>query len=356
MKRGLILFICIFLLSFIINAQEKSPSDTITNTQNQKKTDFTALPTLSFDRSKGTGFGAIGMAFFKLSDKKGTKPSSVMVNGKYTTEKNWHAAAMTQLFFSEDKYRLMIGGGYMNSNFQTYEDLGGGQLEIPYNNHGGFFFISPSVRVWKQLYLGIGGQMFKSHLDMDVPAPGQDSVSTSWMNSFATTATFDTKDNPYNATQGLSASVRLNAFPVWLKNTATFYKMHAEFNYYTRIDHSKVLASRASLNAGLGDVPFVAQTYVGGRDIRGYTKGEYRGNQTYDIQTELRWNFYKRWGTVGFFGLAMATSPGYVSPLLPGGGGGIRYLVVPKYNINAGIDAAAGIDDWGLYFRITEAF
>ena len=37
-------------------------------------------------------------------------------------------------------------------------------------------------------------------------------------------------------------------------------------------------------------------------------------------------------------------------------GAGVRYLAIPKANINIGFDAEIGRDDWGVYFRIGEAF
>ncbi len=324
----------------------------------EKKVHITGLPIISFDRSKGTGFGGMGMAFFKFGNRPDTKPSSVMLSGKVTTQKNWHASAMASLYFSGDRFRLMTGAGYMNSNFQTYEMIDQANVEVPYNNHGGFFVVMPSMRVWNRLYVGFGGQMFKSHLDMDMPDPQTDSISVSWMNSLAASVQFDQRDSPYNPAGGINTSLRFNYFPDWMKNVDTYYKMHAEFNIYNRLSPSMVLASRAALNVGLGGLPFQGQNYIGNRDIRGYTKGAYRGDQTYAVQSELRWNFYHRWGAVGFFGLALATTPkdNYVSPLLPGGGAGLRYMILPVYNINLGIDAALGRDDWGVYFRIAEAF
>ncbi len=316
-----------------------------------KKVDFTALPTIAYDRSRGAGFGLITMTFFKLSNAPSTKLSSVNVSGQYTTEKNWYVSAFSQLYFGGDRFRLMVGGGYMNSNFQTYQDIGGSEVEIPYNNHGEYIFLSPMVRVYDRLYLGIGGQMFHSHLDVEAATP---QISTEWLNSLAITSMYDSRDNAYTPSKGWKGSIRVNFFPEWLKNDSAFNKIHFELNNYTRLDHNKVLASRISANLSLGSTPFVAQNYVGNKDIRGYTKGEYRGDQTYALQTELRWNFYKRWGAVGFFGLAMTTNP--ESPVLPGGGVGIRFMVIPAHQINAGIDAAAGRNDWGIYFRITEAF
>jgi hypothetical protein len=37
---------------------------------------------------------------------------------------------------------------------------------------------------------------------------------------------------------------------------------------------------------------------------RGYTQGAHRGNYLVALQGEYRWNFYGRWGAVGFGGLA----------------------------------------------------
>ncbi len=365
MSKKIILIICTFCLFSFVEAQENKPDTVVHNADTAappkkqgKKFSVAGIPLLSFDQTKGTGFGGIAMAFFKLDSDPETKPSSISVMGKYTLKDNWYASAMANLFFTKDRYRLMFGGGYMNSNFQALEVIDYSSVEVPYNNHGGFLFFIPYIRVWNQLYVGVGGQMFKSHLDLDFPDPIPDSISINWMNSLALNTTFDTRDSPYNPSKGVNSTIRFNYFPDWMENVDTYYKIHAEGNYYWRIDHSKVLASRLSMNIGMGDLPFVGQSYVGNRDIRGYTKGEYRGDQTYAIQSELRWNFYRRWGAVGFFGLALATTPktDYVSPVLPGGGIGARYMVLSNYHINLGIDGAVGKDDWGVYFRITEAF
>jgi hypothetical protein len=44
------------------------------------------------------------------------------------------------------------------------------------------------------------------------------------------------------------------------------------------------------------------------------------------------------------------------SPLLPGAGVGERFMALPDYQGNVGFDVAVGRDDWGIYFRIGEAF
>ena len=62
---------------------------------------------------------------------------------------------------------------------------------------------------------------------------------------------------------------------------------------------------------------------------------------------------------VGFLGVATAVdSPSEIAfnDLLPGVGFGIRYMMIPSEKINVGIDVAFGKNDWGVYFRIGEAF
>jgi hypothetical protein len=42
--------------------------------------------------------------------------------------------------------------------------------------------------------------------------------------------------------------------------------------------------------------------------------------------------------------------------ILPGAGIGFRYMMIPEIRANVGVDIAVGREDWGLYFRIAEAF
>ena len=42
--------------------------------------------------------------------------------------------------------------------------------------------------------------------------------------------------------------------------------------------------------------------------------------------------------------------------ILPGAGAGFRYMADSETNMNVGLDFAVGDGDWGLYFRVGEAF
>jgi hemolysin activation/secretion protein len=109
-----------------------------------------------------------------------------------------------------------------------------------------------------------------------------------------------------------------------------------------------------------GNVPFQAQAIVGRDDIRGYSQGQFSGNQVYALQSEYRWMFNNsRFGMVGFAGVATAVqsiSDIFKSELLPGVGAGIRYRLIPALKINIGVDAGVGKGDYSITFRIGEAF
>ena len=89
-------------------------------------------------------------------------------------------------------------------------------------------------------------------------------------------------------------------------------------------------------------------------------KERHRGDNIATIQTEYRWNGLGKAGFVGFFGLATVWGDEDISgsngEIFPGGGVGFRYTVFEEQHMNVGLDAAVGKNDWGLYFRISEAF
>ncbi len=73
----------------------------------------------------------------------------------------------------------------------------------------------------------------------------------------------------------------------------------------------------------------------------------------------LGYNFRNRVGLVGFAGLATiygSDTESFNWGLYPGGGVGCRYQAFKSTRFNIGLDAALGKDDWGMYFRIGEAF
>ncbi len=328
--------------------------------ESEKKFKVTGLPMIDYSRSQGVKVGGIVMGFFSMSQRDTVSPSSqVGLIGLYTGKKSWGGAAFARLFWGEDKYRFLGGIGGASINFQYYEDelIPGGGF-INFNTGARFAYGEISRRVVSHLYVGVLGSFSSVRTEFDIgeePAePTREKI-----NGLGIPVQWDTRDNVYNSTSGVYSVVRTVFNQEWLGSDFEYTGVNFQINGYQRLSERGVLAGRLSAFVGLGDVPFEGQRVVGREDIRGYSQGEWRGEQVYAAQAEYRRNLAGKWGAVAFAGVALAVNPDDedpTSPLLPGVGAGVRYLAIPDEGINLGFDAAVGRSDWGIYFRITEAF
>ena len=359
----------------ISNLDTVKKTDTVK--KKEKKFAFMPIPTLTYDRSQGAGIGVIAMGLFKADNSKKVPLSRLMGVGNYATNDSYYFMFGTRLYLMEDYWRILGAVGYINYNFQafqTFEDVDGGQAgvyETPYTTKGSLFAFAIQRRVFENFYLGIGGFMMRSDVIVTLP-DGSEIVEPNNTNSLSVPISYDTRNSIYNPSDGIFVDGRFSMVPEWLDNDNDFIKTMLYVNHYKKLGDHKILASRFAMKANFGDVPFASQDYIGQTDLRGYTQGEYRGNQTYTVQTEFRNNFYKKWGYVGFVGLGIAyrkseegaaagdwyNSGASWSKPLPSIGAGARYQVIEKagQKVNAGIDVAVGRGDWGFYFRLTEAF
>jgi len=159
--------------------------------------------------------------------------------------------------------------------------------------------------------------------------------------------------------KGFNGKFNTTSFLESLGSSSNYTNITLEYNRYFKQGKRNTLLVRAYGQAAIGDVPFAGQNVVGRDDLRGYSNGKYRANQVYDVQTEYRHWFAEKWGYVAFGGLATAlNNPNEISlnNTLPAVGAGVRFMAIPKSRITVGMDVAAGKDDWGVYFRIGEAF
>lgn len=341
----------IFIISFIsltVCAQKKN---------SDKKRDSFAIagiPVLSYNSSYGFVIGVNGMAFFN-PNKKDTisPPSQAGIGTGFSQNRSLFVSVFAQLFFKQDSWRTTFGVGSGDINFQYFEaanEADGGDF-VDYNSVESFLFLKALRKISGHFYGGglLKLQHSKTRFDTDT-----DSLVTVNVNGIGISTLYDSRNKIYSPSKGLQTGLTFLANPKWMGSDSAFNSVRIYINSYFLINPKSVFAVRGSVFAGLGNVPFTGQHAVGGKDIRGYTDGKYRGNQEYSAQAEYRWNFYKRWGAVGFFGVAFTQKPR--SGILPGGGAGIRFKAIPSKNINVGVDFALGKSDHGFYFRINEAF
>ena len=317
---------------------------------------FMPIPYVNYDRSLGGMFGAVPLLMFNPVKKDTVSPSSLVGGvGMYTTNKTWFAMGFGMFHFGRDNWRVTSAGGRGTMHYQFFLDLLSG-IWIPYQAEASFAMVRVERRIYEELYGGVS----YVHAHIVTTLEGVPLTDTLQLDGAGLNLSLDHRQNPYYPRGGFYSDMKYTVFPEWVGNEYTSQKLEFEHNHYFPAREKKdVFAARLFLGIGLGEVAFNQQVIVGGKDIRGYTQGAYRGKSVVALQGEYRWNFHRRWGMVGFAGIATvlgALNEGDSGKPLPGAGAGFRFRVFPEANFSAGIDVAAGIGDWGIYFQIGEAF
>ncbi len=319
---------------------------------------FLPIPYVNYDRSIGLQGGFLPMLMFNPADSDTISPSSMAgLFGMYTTNETWFANAFTKLFLDEDNWRITAAGGIGNYNFQFYMDAPIAAW-IPYNTEMIIGYAQVQRRIYKTLYGGVS----YVYLDFETTLePLPDNPERTIRHGLGFDLELDSRTSVYYPRGGFLSTLKYFTFPTAFGNESSADKLDFEYNHYLPFrDDKDVIAGRFFAGIGLGELPFEQQYIVGQRkDIRGYTQGEYRGNYMFALQGEYRWNFHKRLGLVGFAGVATvfdAVNEDEDGKLLPGIGTGFRFTADMETNMNVGMDIAAGLGDWGIYFKFGEQF
>jgi len=358
MFKKIIPILCILLIfqSFLYSQETESNTE---EPQEKRKAKFVPLPIINYYPVFGWNFAAMGMLFFPMSQKDTESPLSIVgAGGGYTQNKTWYGVLGSKLYLAEDKWRVMLAVGRASMNFQFFLDIPnvGGSF-VDYSTLYSFGYGEFQRRIVPTWY--VGGRFMLMRTKTTFLLPGGDVEELTNMNNIGFVVVKDSRDNVYNPTTGTNLNLKTKHYRSFINSNYTFDAYEFDYNKFFKLDEQRVLVARLAMNIATGEVPFEGHNVVGRDDIRGYTDGKHRAEQVYSLQSEYRWNIYKKLGMVAFAGVATAVnsfSDISFSGLLPGAGVGIRFMAVPSEKINVGIDVALGKDDWGLYFRIGEAF
>ncbi|POY36611.1 hypothetical protein C3K47_09555 [Solitalea longa] len=352
------LVIALLTITQLAFAQTKSDS---TKTKN-KKVRFAAIPIINYNRTQGIIVGAMTSAFYKVNKNDTVSPvSNTGLMGIYTAENSWIVGVGQQLYLKQDKWRVRAYAVKGNVNYQYFNgeaNNNAGQYE-DYSNDVKMVVGQFQRKVYKRIYAGLYGEYNKTKTIFNAY---NDSVDVQNMSNIGYVISQDSRDDVYFPTTGIFMNFKNQFYREWLGTDNNFIRYQLNYNQFFDVKNDKrhILIARANLNIATGSVPFQGQGIVSSDDIRGYSQGEFRGNQIYTVQSEYRWMFNNsRFGMVGFFGLASAVesfSDIFSSQLLPGGGAGVRFRLIPSMKINIGVDAGLGKNDYSITFRIGESF
>lgn len=301
--------------------------------QKEKKDfSFVPVPYIGYNRTLGFQFGAVPMAMYRINKKDTISSLSISAGVLfYTTNKSWGIFQFNKIYFDENKYRAITALGGGNFNAQYYIDLPEFEGFLDFSTAAFFFKIELQRRIAANFYGGLNYTLVKLNTKQNSLAGIQ--TINSIINNLGGILTFDNRKNFYYPEDSYLATLKIATAPKFMGNDSTSSRLELEVNKYIKINNSDVVALRIHGAAGLGELVFNQQFVIGNKDMRGYTKGRFRGNQTVCLQGEYRWNPFKKIGFVGVAGVASAFNGDNESDnnqLLPAIGCGVRFTAFPK--------------------------
>lgn len=357
-KILLIALLSLFFIEQGFSQSKQSDSIVKNDTLKHKRFEFTVMPFLSYNRNLEFMFGAIPMLMYKLDENDTISPKSLSgMSAVYTTNKSYFISFFNKWYYKEDSWRakLFVLTGDKNSQFYMTD------IDTPGFYDYGTSLTIASVGIQRKVIDHLYGGLTYTYANYDTnyedEVQPEDLTQT---NSIELNALYDSRDAVYYPKKGIKTLLRYISYPTWFGNEVKANKILSEYNTYFPMKNGKdVFAARFSGQFGLGDIAFQQQVTIGGKDIRGYSEGKYRGDGLMALQGEYRYNFGEKMGLVGFAGVSTiygSDTPEFDWKAYPGLGVGYRYRAFKAVKFNIGLDAAVGKDDWGIYFRIGEAF
>lgn len=314
------------------------------------------------------GYGGAGaLAFISNPDVRDrsdlARPNITAVGGMGTQNGSWGALAGDSRHWLDDRVQTLVGIVYASIHLDYYgvgddpvlseEPLGynlqpkGGAAETKYR-------IGDS-RAWIGLLYAYAATDLR--FDAPVGTPGLPSFrSRSNVGGLTPSFTFDTRDNIFTPTRGTYLGASASLFSPALGGDDDFQRVQLQGMQYWPLKPKLFLGTRAQVSAGFGDTPFYLRPFI---YMRGVPLMRYQGEEMAQIETELRWQFWRQFSLVGFVGGGLVWT-GLErlerTRAVPAGGVGFRYEVSRKYGIHMGLDVAVGPADPAIYIQVGSAW
>jgi len=372
-QRIEILFFLVILFNVVTaKAQEEKQQDSVFD---QSSRTFVMVPLVNNSPAMETGFGGLGMYFFKFDNEdEKSPPSLAALYAVYSTNDSYIFTPFGRFFWNEDRNRASLGTGTLRINNNFTYDLEGEDLRLIFSELRTFVTAEYSRRIIGEFYLGmvyLGTQTryrFNRGSDLENEIAReffrQNGIEDNFVSSVGLNLSFDNRDYPWYPTRGFTFSIRPKLNAAWLGSDNNYVDTDYMFSYFYSLNNNMILGVNISGGFAFGDVPFDGYQNYGLRNsLRGYETGKYKGRNMIASQAELRWRFYKKWGAVAFAGSGSVWGndnngeEGFERDWLPSAGVGMRFMVSPEKKINLRLDYAIGVDgNQGIYFGVMEAF
>ena len=332
----------------------------------EEKYGFIPIPIIVTEPAVGYGGGA-GLMFLSkpLPQKEDGlgRPNITVAGGFATQNGSWGALAGDMRYWLDDRLQTLVGLVYASANLNFYgigndPALANNPLRYNLEPKGGTARVKyrfGDTRLWA----GLNYAFSATRVSFDEPAgtPGEPSVSReSNVGGFTPSLTFDTRDNFFTPNRGTYLEASGGFFSPAFGAEEDFQRAGLVAMQFIPLSSTLFLGLRADGAASFGNEPFYLRPYIG---LRGAPTLRYQGEEVAQIETELRWQFWKRFSLVGFVGGGVAWNHFErfdSTQTITTGGVGFRYELARAYGLHAGLDLAFGPDNTAVYIQIGSAW
>lgn len=314
------------------------------------------------------GYGAAGgVAFISkpLSEVQSgyDRPNITVVGGLGTENGSWGAVAGDLRNWFDGRLQTLAGVVYSSVNLDFYgigDDSVLARSPLGYNLEPRGGTLQSKYRLGgSQLWAGLSYAFATTDITFDAPAspPGlPDFQSESSVGGLTPSLTFNTRDNIFTPTRGTYVEATAGLFSEALGGDDEFQRVRLLGMQFIQLHPKVFLGLRGEVAASFGNAPFYLRPFI---YLRGTPVMRYQGEETAQLEAELRWQFWKRLSLVGFAG-GGATWNDFErldkTQTVVTGGTGFRYEMARKYGIHMGLDVAFGPDNTAVYVQVGSAW
>lgn len=280
-------------------------------------------------------------------------PDITGAGAMYTANNSWLLGAFRSGTFLKPRIKYRILGGYGNINLSYYRTVANlGEKEFKFHLKVLPFSIQTlkNIRSTK-LYVGANYTFRKTTISYDGQLPEfvQDKEVSSIISKLNIVGEWDNRDNVFTPNNGFKVHIDAGMSDNILGSDFDYFDLNYYGIGYKQLLQNLVLGLRIQGTQIYNKAPFYMVPSI---QMRGVPAARFQGNTTLVGETEVRWDFVKRWSAVLFGGTGKAFDDwSYFSDAkwVTSGGAGFRYLMARKFDLRAGIDVARGPDTWAYY-------
>ena len=346
------------------HAQTKADVSTDEGADVAKKTEATKkhspwlfVPLVSSNPKLGTSLGVMAGYIKKFDEVSEPSLFAAQVQRSNTSSKTFGVGG--KMYWNQNNDQLQVGlvGGNVTNDYLDF--LGSGQQVKSDENLRGYF-----VRYQYQVrpHWFIGAQALYTNYGVDGVDPLSDQalalagLTGAVSSGVGGIVSYDTRDNTSNPSNGMLVQLHNFANRKGFGSDDVFDVVIGELKWYDSTSDRNVAVIHSKWRWTDG-APASKESTV---ELRGYTRGQYVGRNSFTLEAEDRYMLWPRWGIKGFAGASCLYGNGQScggDNLYPMAGGGVFYVVKPEANMVITAEFAKGTgENKGFYVSFGHRF